>query len=150
MIGLFTWVKGGALWGPSIATTRELEAVSRPARNTPARKMAAMTRLSGHHDIVRTSYLSRGCRMTRPRAPDPWTGRSGGRRWPGRSASLPASSPGTWTRPPWPAWPGSCPGPAGSRWSWSLELWKVYSYFLTKKPGDGDRDHEGQVGLGGA
>ena len=71
MIGLFTWVKGGALRGPSIATTRELEAVSRPARNTPARKMAAMTRLSGHQDIVRTSYLSRGCRMTRPRAPDP-------------------------------------------------------------------------------
>ena len=47
---LFTWVKGGALCGPSMATTREFEAVSRPARNTPARKMAAMVNMvtSGH------------------------------------------------------------------------------------------------------
>ena len=36
------WVKGGARTGPSIATTKELLAVSRPARNTPARKIAAM------------------------------------------------------------------------------------------------------------
>ena len=43
-------MKGGALSGPSMATTRELEAVSRPARNTPARKMAAMVNMvtSGH------------------------------------------------------------------------------------------------------
>lgn len=42
-------MKGGALCGPSMATTRELEAVSRPARNTPARKMAAMVNMVTLH-----------------------------------------------------------------------------------------------------
>ena len=33
-----------------------------------------------------------------------------------------------------------------------LGIVKVYSFLFSdkKKPGDGDRDHEGQVGLGGA
>ena len=71
IIKLFTWVKGGALCGPSMATTRELEAVSRPARNTPARKMAAMTWSVGDIRTYSGSYLTRGHRMMRPRAPDP-------------------------------------------------------------------------------
>ena len=54
-----------------MATTRELEAVSRPARNTPARKMAAMTWSVGDIRTYSGSYLTRGHRMMRPRAPDP-------------------------------------------------------------------------------